>query len=225
MDIDPKGVNDGNASNNNDKEETNEKNTVEGMQVQSNLVDAIQIGTLKIPISPTDILASAKNSGKKELFFERILHDLSLILNDKFCSDLHVDSLASVPTSGLPQVSGVKAVAPLPLAETLLSTQQPGAGGQTVQQSAAAGQSRGDSEHWARQAEPLPANGVQGTSAMVGYNVPVGGHRRCGIAPETGSSVAVVKSPRLLCTSPAAQKIMSNDAIVHVVSFEERANQ
>ncbi|KAK1616412.1 hypothetical protein QYE76_021929 [Lolium multiflorum] len=57
MDMDPNGVDEGNKSDNVDKEETNEKSEVEGMQVQSNLVDAIQIGTMKISISPKDSVA------------------------------------------------------------------------------------------------------------------------------------------------------------------------
>ncbi|KAM0883870.1 hypothetical protein ACQ4PT_031341 [Festuca glaucescens] len=63
MDMDPKGVDEGNTSNNNGKEGTYEKNGVEGMQVQSNHVDVIQIGTMKLPITPTDSMARASTSG------------------------------------------------------------------------------------------------------------------------------------------------------------------
>jgi hypothetical protein len=63
MDMDPKGVEEGTTSNNNDREGTSENNGVEGMQEQSEL-GAIQIGTFNLPITPTVILTSAKNSGK-----------------------------------------------------------------------------------------------------------------------------------------------------------------
>ncbi|KAM0880541.1 hypothetical protein ACQ4PT_033491 [Festuca glaucescens] len=63
MDMDPKGVDEGNTSNNNDKEGTYENNGVEGMQVQSNYVDAIQIGTMNVQLTPTDYMATASTSG------------------------------------------------------------------------------------------------------------------------------------------------------------------
>ncbi|KAM0893247.1 hypothetical protein ACQ4PT_025232 [Festuca glaucescens] len=158
MDMDPKGVDEGNTSNNNGKEGTNENNGVEGMQVQSNNVDAIQIGTMKLPITPTDYMARAS-------------------------------------TSGLPQVAGVAAVAGLPLADNQLSAQRSAIGAQTAQQPAAADLPRADSAQRARQAEALPANGVQGTGVSVGSHAPVGDQRRSGPAPEMGSAVAVEKRP------------------------------
>ncbi|KAM0846205.1 hypothetical protein ACQ4PT_055823 [Festuca glaucescens] len=57
MDMDPKGVEEGTTSNNNGREGTSENNGVEGMQEQFEL-GAIQIGTMKLPITPTDLLAS-----------------------------------------------------------------------------------------------------------------------------------------------------------------------
>ncbi|KAM0879421.1 hypothetical protein ACQ4PT_034237 [Festuca glaucescens] len=63
MDMDPKGVDEGNTSNNNGKEGTYENNGVEGMQVQSNHVDAIQIGTMNVQLTPTDSMARAPTSG------------------------------------------------------------------------------------------------------------------------------------------------------------------
>jgi hypothetical protein len=69
MDMEPKGGDEGNTSNNNGQEGTYENNGVEGMQVQSHYVDAIQIGTMNVQLTPTSILPYAKNSGKKELFF------------------------------------------------------------------------------------------------------------------------------------------------------------
>ncbi|KAM0845185.1 hypothetical protein ACQ4PT_056551 [Festuca glaucescens] len=187
MDMDPKGVDEGNTSNNNGKEGTYEKNGVEGMQVQSNHVDAIQIGSMKLPITPTD-------------------------------------SMARVSTSGLPQVAGVAAAAGLPLADIQLSAQRPAVGVQTAQQPAAADQPRADSAQRARQAEALPANGVQGTGVSVGSHAPVGGQRRSGPAPETGSAVAAEKRPRPLCASSSAQKILETDAAIPAVVFEDSAN-
>jgi hypothetical protein len=97
---------------------------VEEMQVQSNHADAILIGSLKLPITPTGMLTSAKNSGKKELFIKPMFHDQNLVLDDNFCTDSHVDFLARASTSGLPQVAGVVATAGLPLAGKELSAQQ-----------------------------------------------------------------------------------------------------
>jgi hypothetical protein len=101
MDMDPNGVDEGNKSNNVDKEMTNEKSGAEGMQVQSSFVEDIQIGTMKLSISPKGTLDTVKNSNQKELFFKPILHDLNLLLDDNLCTKIHADYLARGSTSGL----------------------------------------------------------------------------------------------------------------------------
>jgi hypothetical protein len=70
MDMDPKGRDEGHTANNNGQEGTFENNGVEGMQVQSSRVDAIQIGTLHIQLTSTSSQASAKKSGKTEQFLQ-----------------------------------------------------------------------------------------------------------------------------------------------------------
>ncbi|KAM0901965.1 hypothetical protein ACQ4PT_019530 [Festuca glaucescens] len=198
MDMDPKGVDGGNTSNNNDKEGTYENNGVEGMQVQSNYVDAIQIGTMNVQLTPTDYMARAS-------------------------------------TSGLPQVAGVAAAAGLPLAhrpatgvqtaqQPADSMQRPAIGAQTPQQPAATDLPRTVTAQRTRQAEALPANGLQGTGRSVGSHAPVGVQRRSGPAPETGSPVAAEKLPSPMCTSPSAQKILEADAAVSDAVFEDSAN-
>ncbi|KAM0878122.1 hypothetical protein ACQ4PT_035063 [Festuca glaucescens] len=63
MDMDPKGLEEGNTSNNNGQEGSYENNGVDGMQVQSNHIDAIQIGTMNVQITPTDGMLSKSTSG------------------------------------------------------------------------------------------------------------------------------------------------------------------
>ncbi|KAM0842887.1 hypothetical protein ACQ4PT_058064 [Festuca glaucescens] len=63
MDMDPKGSDEGNTSNNNGQEGSFENNGVDGMQVQDNHIDEIQIGTMNVQITPTDGLLSKSTSG------------------------------------------------------------------------------------------------------------------------------------------------------------------
>ncbi|KAM0871316.1 hypothetical protein ACQ4PT_039450 [Festuca glaucescens] len=63
MDMDPKGLDEGNTSNNNGQEGSYENNGVDGMQVQSNHIDVTQIGTMNVQITPTDGMLSKSTSG------------------------------------------------------------------------------------------------------------------------------------------------------------------
>ncbi|KAM0832308.1 hypothetical protein ACQ4PT_064991 [Festuca glaucescens] len=63
MDMDPKGTDEGATSNNNGQDGSYENNGVDGMQVQSQHIDAIQIGTMNVQLTPTDCTLSKSTSG------------------------------------------------------------------------------------------------------------------------------------------------------------------
>ncbi|KAM0920367.1 hypothetical protein ACQ4PT_007556 [Festuca glaucescens] len=63
MDMDPKGTDEDATSNNNEQDVSNANNGVDGMQVQLQHIDAIQIGTMNVQLTPTDSLLSRSASG------------------------------------------------------------------------------------------------------------------------------------------------------------------
>ncbi|KAM0924360.1 hypothetical protein ACQ4PT_004980 [Festuca glaucescens] len=63
MDMDPKGTDEGATSNNNGQDGSYENNGVDGMQVQAHHIDAIQIGTMNVQLTPTDGMLSKSTSG------------------------------------------------------------------------------------------------------------------------------------------------------------------
>jgi hypothetical protein len=111
MDMDPKGLDEGNTSNNG-QDGSFENNGVDGMQVQVNHNDEIQIVT-NVQISPTGIPHVAQNFDKKSLFFKPISHVKNLVPNDSFCTNSHVDGrsgaagrvLLHAPKAALHQVA------------------------------------------------------------------------------------------------------------------------
>jgi hypothetical protein len=82
-DMDTKGAEDDATSNNNGQDENNAKSGVEGMQEQCQQVDDIQIGTLKVQLSPTGSASFVPNLGEKNRFYQPILHVENLTLNNK----------------------------------------------------------------------------------------------------------------------------------------------
>jgi hypothetical protein len=82
-DMDTKGAEDDATSNNNGQDENNTKSGVEGMQEQCQQVDDIQIGTLKVQLSPTGSASFVPNLGEKNRFYQPILHVENLTLNNK----------------------------------------------------------------------------------------------------------------------------------------------
>jgi hypothetical protein len=212
MDMDPKGVGEGNNSKNVDKDMINEKGGVEGKQAQSNFVEAIQIGTMKLAISPKGTLNSVKNSNQKELVFNPILHDLNLLLNDNVCTESHADYLVRGSASGLPQAPQVDIQAGSSLAVRPVQLQLAGAGGPAVSSSAGADQPGGDTMQGDRQAAPLPTNGRPVTAASVGHNAPVEIMPTCCTSHEVGSSVAEAMGSTPLCNAFLPQTIQPTDA-------------
>ncbi|KAM0930524.1 hypothetical protein ACQ4PT_000898 [Festuca glaucescens] len=63
MDMDPKGTDEDATSNNNEQDVSNANNGVDGMQVQRQHIDAIQIGTMNVQLTPTDSVLSRSASG------------------------------------------------------------------------------------------------------------------------------------------------------------------
>jgi hypothetical protein len=82
----------------------NTKGGVEGMQEQCQHVDEIQIGTMKVQLSPTGSASFYSYLGKKVPFYMSISHVGILPLNNKNCTDFHANSLPSRSTSEFPTV-------------------------------------------------------------------------------------------------------------------------
>ncbi|KAM0851911.1 hypothetical protein ACQ4PT_052118 [Festuca glaucescens] len=219
MDMDSKGAEDDATSNNNGQDENNTKSGVEGMQEQCQHVDEIQIGTLKVQLSPTDSLPGQSSSGLPKvgscaLCLDAALSTDSQRMHSRRCSGCAPASVCmqQAGQSAAPafllevEVGVVPAVGVLPFAES---------------QQRAAEKLTTDSMQSARHAEPLPANGMQGTTLMVGS---AGDQRSRGVAPEAGSAVAVEKVPRPPSTTPLAQKIRAADAAAPAAVTEGSAN-
>ncbi|KAM0865553.1 hypothetical protein ACQ4PT_043194 [Festuca glaucescens] len=256
MDMDTKGAEDDATSNNNGQVENNTKSGVEGMQEQCKHVDEIQIGTLKVQLSPTGSASFDSNLGEKIRFYKPILHVENLPLSNKSFTDFHADSLPGRSSSGLPKVGSCALCLDAALsadsqrmhsrrcsgcAPASVCMQQAGQSAAPAflpevevgvvpavgvlpfaeSQQRAAEKLTTDSMQSARHAEPLPANGMQGTSLMVGS---AGDQRSRGVAPEAGSAVAVEKVPRPPSTTPLAQKIRAADAAAPAAVTEGSAN-
>ncbi|KAM0837228.1 hypothetical protein ACQ4PT_061811 [Festuca glaucescens] len=120
MDMDPKGVDEGNTSNNNGQEGSYENNGVEGMQVQSNHIDAIQIGTMNVQITPTDIRPRVSTSGLPQV--GGVVAAAVLPVADSL---LRAGQSAQRPTNGV-QPTQQLAAAALPLADSKQRAMQAG---------------------------------------------------------------------------------------------------
>jgi hypothetical protein len=109
MDMDPKETNEGATSNNNGQGDSYENNGVDGMQLQAQQIEAIQIGSINVQLIPTGTPLSSQNLGKNNLFSKPLSHVENLVLNHKLSADFYADSTPRKSTSGLPQV-GILAV-------------------------------------------------------------------------------------------------------------------
>ncbi|KAM0836214.1 hypothetical protein ACQ4PT_062457 [Festuca glaucescens] len=112
MDMDPKGPDEGNNSNNGGQDGAMINNGIQGMQLAQPL-EAIKIGSIKVPLSPTGTPLSVQNLGHKMQFSNTLSHVKIQMLNDKTGVDSHADCAPGVSTLGLPQV-GINASGLLP---------------------------------------------------------------------------------------------------------------
>ncbi|KAK1660796.1 hypothetical protein QYE76_048955 [Lolium multiflorum] len=120
MDMDPKGVDEGNTSNNNGQEGSYENNGVDGMQVQSNHIDAIQIGTMNVQITPTDMRPKVSTLGLPQV--GGVVATAVLPVADSL---LRTGQSAQRPTDGV-QRTQQPADAALPLADSQQQAMQAG---------------------------------------------------------------------------------------------------
>ncbi|KAM0905253.1 hypothetical protein ACQ4PT_017525 [Festuca glaucescens] len=83
MDMETKGNDLDGPSNTDEQEESNMNNDVDGMQEQLCSLEAIQIGTMRVTLSPSGSPSCAKNLNKKELNFKPLSYVDFLTLNDE----------------------------------------------------------------------------------------------------------------------------------------------
>jgi hypothetical protein len=98
MDMDPKGQDDTNNSKNDGQNGASISDGVQGMQLAQSLQE-INIGSLKIPLSPTGDFLSAQNSSQNVLF-SNVLSSVHFRLEDKDGTDPHVDCASGVSVLG-----------------------------------------------------------------------------------------------------------------------------
>ncbi|KAM0858917.1 hypothetical protein ACQ4PT_047519 [Festuca glaucescens] len=207
MDMDNKGNDADATSNNNEQDALNVNNGVDGMQEQLHNIDAIQIGTMHVKLTPTGTPSYEPNLSKNELFYKSLSYAENLALEDNFCTDFGADSWPRESSSGSPPV-----------------------GAQAVCLQAASGQQR---QHADRGQQPLPVSSVSSTGALSAATAwrargSTGEHRSssadaavhpatatCGrgdrVEVDVGSSAAGVKL-LAACASIAPQKILLPDA-------------
>jgi hypothetical protein len=101
MDMDAKGVDEEATSNNNGQDENVSKSGVEGMQEQCQQVDEIQIGTLKVQLSPIGTVSFDPNLAENK-FYKPIFHVQNLALSNKKYTEFNADMLAGRSVSRLP---------------------------------------------------------------------------------------------------------------------------
>lgn len=104
MDMDHKGNDADATSNNNEQDVSNVNNGVDGMQEQLEHIDAIQIGTMTVKITPTGTPSYESTLSKNELFYKSLSHVENLPLKKKLCTDFGADSMPKKSASGLPPV-------------------------------------------------------------------------------------------------------------------------
>ncbi|KAM0834290.1 hypothetical protein ACQ4PT_063701 [Festuca glaucescens] len=109
MDMDNKGNDADATSNNNEQDASNVNNGVDGMQEKLHNIDAIQIGTMHVKLTPTGTPSYESNLSKNELFYKSLSHVENLPQKNKFCTDFGAYSWPSESTSGSPPV-GTRAV-------------------------------------------------------------------------------------------------------------------
>ncbi|KAM0844986.1 hypothetical protein ACQ4PT_056692 [Festuca glaucescens] len=188
MDMNPKGTDEDATSNNNEQGVSNTNNGVDGMQVQCQHIDEIQIGMMKVQLSPAGIPPSDSNLGKKDLFCMPLSHVEILSLKNKVCTDFGVDPVHSNSASGLPMV-GARAV-----------RQQDDSALMCVPAAAAASLSADSMHRWEVQRFCSMRAGTQPAADTRGH--------ANGGAGEARSSVAGAASSNA-CAVPEPQKILS----------------
>ncbi|KAM0837391.1 hypothetical protein ACQ4PT_061693 [Festuca glaucescens] len=104
MDMDPKGQDETNTSNNGGQDGASINDGVQGMQLNAQNLDEINIGSIMVPLSPSGTPPFAQNLSQKEPFSNSLSH-IKIQLNDKTAADFHVVSAPGVSTLGLPQVA------------------------------------------------------------------------------------------------------------------------
>jgi hypothetical protein len=101
MDMDARGGEDEATSNKNGQGGNVTKNGVEGMQELNEQMGEIDIGSLKVPLSPTGNTCSISNAVQKNIAANSILHDSNQSLKNKNCADSNADSGSVLFSSGL----------------------------------------------------------------------------------------------------------------------------
>ncbi|KAM0855580.1 hypothetical protein ACQ4PT_049693 [Festuca glaucescens] len=161
MDMDAKGVEEDATSNNNGQDENISKSGVEGMQEQCQQVDEIQIGTLKVQLSPIDRSSSGLPRGRACAASTGASAGARCLLSNRSCGAA-ADSDKQRFGQSAASLDAVAATAEAPAIQ----------GSQHELAKIAAG--------------PLRANGDQET-VLVGE---AGNRRRSDTVPRTGSAVA-----------------------------------
>ncbi|KAM0913019.1 hypothetical protein ACQ4PT_012397 [Festuca glaucescens] len=193
-------VEDDATSNNNGQDENSAKSGVEGMQEQCQQVDEIQIGTLKVQLSPIDLASDRSSSGLPRVG-ANVASAATLSADSQQHSRRSWGGAAdSVGRQQLDQSEATAAVVAASGASPLV---------EMLQQAAV------------KDAGPRLANGVQEHEKLVGS---AGDQRRSSIASEAGSFVAMQKDSRPLLVSSQAQKIRPAHEAATAVVHGDSAN-
>ncbi|KAM0842343.1 hypothetical protein ACQ4PT_058412 [Festuca glaucescens] len=214
MEMDARGAEDEATSNKDGQDGNVAKNGVEGMQEHNEQVEEINIGTLKVPLSPIGNAYFDSILAEKNIAAKPILHDQNLSLNNKNRTDFHADSESVRFSSGLPRGRAPVAFSAGLSADSRqhssrsCGAQPSGRPGELAVAAATNAASPAVQEQRCAAARagagPRTANGEQGTEP-VGC---VGDKRRSGTATQVGSSVAMQTESRTLVSSTLPQKIL-----------------
>jgi hypothetical protein len=101
MDMDARGGEDEATSNKDGQSGHVTKNGVEGMQEHIEQMDEIDIGTLKVPLSPIGNICFVSNTVQKNTSAKSLLHVSNQSLKNKICTDCNADSGSVLFSSGL----------------------------------------------------------------------------------------------------------------------------
>jgi hypothetical protein len=104
VDMDPKRNHADATSNNNEHDLSNVNDGLDGMQEKLQHIDAIQIGTMKVQLTPTGIPPYDSNLRKNDLFYMYLSHAENPPLKENICTDFGADSMLRGSVSGLPPV-------------------------------------------------------------------------------------------------------------------------
>jgi hypothetical protein len=105
MDMNLKGLDEGDTSSNDKQDGDVNNNGIQGMQLHAHPLDEIKIGSLNVQLSPKGTPLAVQNLGKKEHFVMPLSHVQNLMQNDKSSTDYHADFVPRESASGLPQVA------------------------------------------------------------------------------------------------------------------------